>query len=127
MKAPYRHRLASSMFIAMTLAGLHPLSADEPTDVSSTIQILSAYAEPAPAGACTEVRFKLKNDGREDLQVIGLVTDVASSARLLVQVGSQETVVLDSFGVPSEQTVDFTRSEEHTSELQSLMRISYAV
>src|SRR3546814_17683047 len=33
------------------------------------------------------------------------------------------------FGVlqPFGQLVDFARSEEHTSELQSLMRISYAV
>src|SRR3546814_8855875 len=30
-------------------------------------------------------------------------------------------------GIPISQTYRFTRSEEHTSELQSLMRISYAV
>src|SRR3546814_1283442 len=41
----------------------------------------------------------------------------------LVQMGFKEIEV----GFPSASQPDFDRSEEHTSELQSLMRISYAV
>src|SRR3546814_5652765 len=40
---------------------------------------------------------------------------------------SQGTWVITSFAVANAITVPLTRSEEHTSELQSLMRSSYAV
>src|SRR3546814_1336203 len=39
--------------------------------------------------------------------------------------GGGEAIGAHAFGV--EDDADFARSEEHTSELQSLMRISYAV
>lgn len=109
MKTVNRHQIALSLLVAMTLTDL-PLAADEPNHVTDSIQILSAYAEPAPAGACTEIRFQLRNDGRHDLQIIGLDTDIASSARLIAKVGARQTVALDSFGVPAEEIVDFTHA-----------------
>src|SRR3546814_5036976 len=41
--------------------------------------------------------------------------------------GAGDAIVLDDVGVLSLNLPDVARSEEHTSELQSLMRISYAV
>src|SRR3546814_4611644 len=35
--------------------------------------------------------------------------------------------IAETLGVPEQDVVAMNRSEEHTSELQSLMRISYAV
>src|SRR3546814_5248469 len=56
------------------------------------------------------------------------VEEVAAEVEMLaVQAGGEAGVVLDAVG--ARQHVDHLglRSEEHTSELQSLMRISYAV
>src|SRR3546814_10626340 len=41
--------------------------------------------------------------------------------------GEADTGVIEPGGLPRQQRLDRGRSEEHTSELQSLMRISYAV
>src|SRR3546814_2956459 len=59
-------------------------------------------------------------------------TDAAGVPRLPYRVpGLCPVGVIDSCGgrqhAPAMQTVHATRSEEHTSELQSLIRISYAV
>src|SRR3546814_7258314 len=49
----------------------------------------------------------------------------ADAVSLINTVSSITAVDLDSFS--PEPSIDGKRSEEHTSELQSLMRISYAV
>src|SRR3546814_7599723 len=51
------------------------------------------------------------------------------SAQNLPVLGADTDVVLDGriLGKPRDRDDALTRSEEHTSELQSLMRISYAV
>src|SRR3546814_2405215 len=41
--------------------------------------------------------------------------------------GAIDEIALDEVRAADERTLDAQRSEEHTSELQSLMRISYAV
>src|SRR3546814_2278419 len=51
--------------------------------------------------------------------------DPSSSFRAHGHPQGEEILVLD--GVFSDEHGDYPRSEEHTSELQSLMRISYAV
>src|SRR3546814_2198619 len=53
--------------------------------------------------------------------------DMAGADEILV-LGGVQAVVAMAVGTPSVAPVDMlVRSEEHTSELQSLMRISYAV
>src|SRR3546814_991560 len=47
-------------------------------------------------------------------------------ARMIATLGEVRTTA-DSAADEARQTLDKLRSEEHTSELQSLMRISYAV
>src|SRR3546814_8219836 len=64
--------------------------------------------------------------------------DTAPAAPAVVQTEPRETIegqlsqertviAVPAFATPSVTTVAGLRSEEHTSELQSLMRISYAV
>src|SRR3546814_3286201 len=48
-------------------------------------------------------------------------------AAFLCGMNAQETVALTRAMTASGRRLDWRRSEEHTSELQSLMRISYAV
>src|SRR3546814_2343098 len=50
-----------------------------------------------------------------------LLHDLARPARVVLALGEQHAVALEDAALVRE------RSEEHTSELQSLMRISYAV
>src|SRR3546814_2383222 len=50
-----------------------------------------------------------------------------SCRRLLVADGHDHLVEFDSHGLLLVERTELKRSEEHTSELQSLMRISYAV
>src|SRR3546814_7346450 len=67
------------------------------------------------------VRIQVKPDGS------GVVTDgVKLSANPFDEIALEEALRLRDKGIATEVVVA-TRSEEHTSELQSLMRISYAV
>src|SRR3546814_4668953 len=67
-------------------------------------------------------------------RAIGLVHDVAQEsaweavvADVVAQLGPIN-ILVNNAGIPGDVAlVDMTRSEEHTSELQSLMRNSYAV
>src|SRR3546814_7251726 len=75
-------------------------------------------------------------DVRHDL-VRMLVCDLATADRdrlmtALEELGREASLALDGERVPMDRrshvySVDLRRSEEHTSELQSLMRNSYAV
>src|SRR3546814_5347910 len=57
--------------------------------------------------------------------VLGQLGRVAFGAPLTAYTGG--SVNTDAWSVFADLTYDLTRSEEHTSELQSLMRITYAV
>src|SRR3546814_9642858 len=63
--------------------------------------------------------------------VINRLVGAITFPDLLAQLGIGPAAVSDEirvhFGGPVESGRGFVRSEEHTSELQSLMRISYAV
>src|SRR3546814_10049612 len=59
---------------------------------------------------------------RRDEMSVGHVTGLAAAQR----VGADDVVAFEGVEGPAEAP-DESRSEEHTSELQSLMRISYAV
>src|SRR3546814_4113192 len=75
---------------------------------------------------------------RPDIEIIDMVTDMAAvpaetrsgSARavFLKRAGRDPQIMRRLFGAEEGRPLQRTRrSEEHTSELQSLMRISYAV
>src|SRR3546814_1416886 len=60
----------------------------------------------------------------KDNNSLGTVTD--ANGRFILVVPDNATLVFSMVGFET-QEVSTSRSEEHTSELQSLMRISYAV
>src|SRR3546814_8086134 len=64
---------------------------------------------------------------RHGHEVFGLVAGVAVHHPLVASTLAVEDVLAGHAGAGLEGGVDALRSEEHTSELQSLMRISYAV
>src|SRR3546814_10074638 len=64
------------------------------------------------------VRSMAGGSGRLHVRLVALFSLLAAAPTLLVVIFAS---LLFQYGV------DFWRSEEHTSELQSLMRISYAV
>src|SRR3546814_10166146 len=79
------------------------------------------------AGKTVLVRVDLNvpmKDGRitDDLRISRILPTLHELSRKGARV-----VVLSHFGRPDGKPVPEMRSEEHTSELQSLMRISYAV
>ncbi|EDP64577.1 hypothetical protein BAL199_27506 [alpha proteobacterium BAL199] len=103
--------LSLALAVAATVITIsEQAAADETTDVTSAVQVTAAMAEPALAGSCTEVRFELVNDGREDLQVLGLDAGITSRSRLVAKIGTGDTVTLESVSIPAGETIDFSRS-----------------
>ncbi|MEQ8397320.1 hypothetical protein [Thalassobaculum sp.] len=96
--------------VAFVIAESEQAAADETTDVTFAVQVIAAKAEPALAGTCTEVRFKLVNDGRENLQVLGLDAGITARSRLMAKIGAGDTATLESVSVPAGETADFSQS-----------------
>src|SRR3546814_2078166 len=63
--------------------------------------------------------------GQRDIDLHGLLGDPLALVRRADEM--QRPHVVQAVGQLDQQHADIVRSEEHTSELQSLMRISYAV
>ncbi len=101
--------VAALVALALIVAGRTTL-ADAPTDLEGAIRIRSVSAAAAPEGGCAEVRLIVDNESRDHVQILGLVSDLAVSSRLLAAVGGLHTAPLDSFSVPPGETVDFVRS-----------------
>src|SRR3546814_4271821 len=74
--------------------------------VGTFLGVLLAYGFVAPLASCLEQRTS------ESVKVLECI---------------KVTLLASMNGYPPQLAVEFGRSEEHTSELQSLMRISYAV
>src|SRR3546814_7363193 len=76
-------------------------------------------------------RFVCREGGRMPLAIIGAAEPLPVTYTLPVASAQvKSAVLLAGLNTPGLTTVvepEATRSEEHTSELQSLMRISYAV
>src|SRR3546814_10111970 len=68
-------------------------------------------------------------DGKEEI-CIGSVEELKAEMQRAVEAGIMKVDIFQSFEVGNNSEENYAkidRSEEHTSELQSLMRISYAV
>src|SRR3546814_7940404 len=55
------------------------------------------------------------------------VTGTSIMGLMMLGAAMGDSITISAAGAGAEETVAALRSEEHTSELQSLMRISYAV
>src|SRR3546814_1342517 len=91
--------------------------------MAAAVQALDAVHDDAPGTRAFDVRTHLD-------QAVGQVDDLRLPCRVLdhggaVGQGSRHQHVLG--GADADDVEVHLRSEEHTSELQSLMRISYAV
>src|SRR3546814_2683929 len=87
--------------------------------LDSLIEALTAARAALPEGAAADVRMKGDDIFGRKLSISYLRPQTAEEAALDARYA--ETCQVHSAGD------DLDRSEEHTSELQSLMRISYAV
>src|SRR3546814_4018379 len=88
-------------------------------------QVELTVAEGKMTVVAGRARFNLATLPRDDFPVIAegeLPTHFTLPVAVLRQI-----VDKTRFAISSEETRYYLRSEEHTSELQSLMRISYAV
>src|SRR3546814_10028413 len=77
-----------------------------------------------PRSTRTDTLFPYTTLFRSDDQLAAWC--ILQATQTLVQVIRVAMPEADDLGVPQTRTIE-DRSEEHTSELQSLMRISYAV
>src|SRR3546814_4529212 len=91
--------------------------------------------EELEAAISVGVTVNLESEGEAD-RALALAEKLGKTPRLAVRVnpdfdlrgsGMRMGGGAKPFGIDAEQAAALVRSEEHTSELQSLMRISYAV
>src|SRR3546814_3774868 len=93
---------------------------------------LQEFIETAPGNAVARVAEIFERRQRRALHAEHR-TDVEEDRRpqpQFLRTGAERDIELDPpliIGAPAERVVDLARSEEHMSELQSLMRTSYAV
>src|SRR3546814_6782745 len=88
------------------------------TGAYAAFALLAAIQRRGATGEGGEIRLPLSDIAIGTVANMGGIAEVLYSGENRPRLGN---VVYGLFGR------DFTRSEEHTSELQSLMRISYAV
>src|SRR3546814_6221687 len=111
-------------------------------DGSARTRFLAWFAWIAPTGRLTEIEaadrlaaLRAENPAFRDLSFRtisgagpnGAIVHYSVSAKTNRHIEPGQLYLLDSGAQYPDGTTDVTRSEEHTSELQSLMRISYAV
>jgi copper(I)-binding protein len=94
---------------ALMVVMMHPALADEPIDLGD-ITIEAATATPGAKGGRSKVRFQIINNSRTDLHLLGISTPLAEKAELVARIGAKRTSVLQSIGIPSEETLDLTTS-----------------
>src|SRR3546814_7695730 len=88
-------------------------------EAAATVHLVGAHGQPVAEQAVV-LEEKRPFDTQVTQYVFGLNTSAGHAAR---GEGDRDRLAITDEGRPSAQP----RSEEHTSELQSLMRISYAV
>src|SRR3546814_7382866 len=103
----------------MTIA-LREVHSANPKAPKFEVLALSASRAWVQVGAL----FELFSNGTGEAFLNGKIEDPSLAAPLYISAFRQED---GSYNVVWSRQADDARSEEHTSELQSLMRISYAV
>src|SRR3546814_10703066 len=87
-----------------------------------------AQAKPLhPVGLFVAEAFALERAAEAFLLPFHFASGLGPGAEQLIEVGRLDALIRDRLGTHAQEGRDRVRSEEHTSELQSLMRISYAV
>src|SRR3546814_4974187 len=79
---------------------------------------------PAPTGSLSGVAYFLESEFLQRIKALACCLGVRGFTRLLIHEALALGALQEGLGA---LCIAFLRSEEHTSELQSLMRISYAV
>ena len=105
-------RVGGMILTAVTayLGGASYATADVRQEYGASVVVENVYATAGHVGDSAFLRFRIVNDSRDDLHLVGLTTDVAPSARLLADVGKDQPAVLESIGIPAESTLDLTTS-----------------
>src|SRR3546814_1528511 len=86
------------------------------------------FRSDGPAAGSGDEIIVTANKRSQNLQYVGLsVSAISGDALKNQQISNLADVAQIVPGLTFSQTANDTRSEEHTSELQSLMRNSYAV
>src|SRR3546814_10016903 len=101
--------------------GLHPGGREIGLAAFHPLQRRHAMARPAEGGVPVELLLRIheQHEARAEIRI--------EHDPVLRRRGAEQVAVMGKRGHPVTATLIWLRSEEHTSELQSLMRISYAV
>src|SRR3546814_5229232 len=103
--------------------GLSPAIRKEDTMIRAALYARYSSDQQSAASIADQQRVCRERATREGWQIVGSFEDAAiSGASMILRPGIQKLLADAQAG-----KFDIVRSEEHTSELQSLMRISYAV
>jgi copper(I)-binding protein len=116
-----RRQRAAWIFAVLVTALAKPAAADVPAELAGDVRIEAAMATPGPEGGRSEVRFRIVNNSRVTLHLLGISTPLANTARLVARIGVEETATLQSIGVGSEEILDLTTSHLHY-EISPLQR-----
>lgn len=88
-------------------------AADESLEAGGGVRIEDATATPAPRSAYSSLRFRLVNDSTATFHILGIESPLASNARLVARLGTEDATVLESIGVPPDEALDLTTSHLH--------------
>ena len=99
--------VALFLLSTLTMAIVH---ADEPELYFGNVIVGEATATAAPAGGYSKLRFKLINNGSQSVHFVGVETDIAEDAKLMVHLGAEGWAMLESIGVPSGEILDLHSS-----------------
>lgn len=102
-----RHIVAVVSFL---LVGTGIAGADEPSDLTEAIRIDRAVADASAAGGCTQARFRIANDSRRDVHLLGLTSEAAESTELKARTGPSSVTTIGSVSVPAGSVLDLTTS-----------------
>src|SRR3546814_9657307 len=110
---------------AQTAAGLIRAIEEARSEVETSAEIANRAA--SQAGHAVETTASLSHHAKAIESILGLIRDIAGQTNLLALNATIEAARAGDAGRGFAVVAQEVRSEEHTSELQSLMRISYSV
>lgn len=106
----YRVFGAALLYGLVLVPAGRPALSDTATDLIGELRVHSVSASAASIGTCSKVQLIVENDSRDDIQILGVFSDLAESGHLLANIGGRRPARLESFGVPAGQSAEFTRS-----------------